>query len=286
MARLVRSSLKLELGVSAVALVAAFAAIPAAAQTTTPTCENGQVSTDTAPCLPQASGGAFGAPVETTAPAAASSDEIVVTGSRIARPRGSETASPLQTVTSQDLDARGYQTVAQALNELPAFGVPGASPVGFNQSSFGAGQSFVDFLGLGSQRTLTLVNGRRFVSGNTASIFGPTGSGGNQVDLNTIPTKLIDRSKRSPRSARRSMVRTRSPAPSTSYCGAITRASISMRRTASPSGVTPRTIVSACWPDTISPAAAATSRSRGNMINQMACSLPIAGRRRATTASG
>lgn len=193
MARLVRSSLKLELGVSAVALVAAFAAIPAAAQTTTPTCENGQVSTDTAPCLPQASGGAFGAPVETTAPAAASSDEIVVTGSRIARPRGSETASPLQTVTSQDLDARGYQTVAQALNELPAFGVPGASPVGFNQSSFGAGQSFVDFLGLGSQRTLTLVNGRRFVSGNTASIFGPTGSGGNQVDLNTIPTKLIDR---------------------------------------------------------------------------------------------
>lgn len=135
-----------------------------------------------------------------TAPAAGpqasgedSANDIVVTGSRIARPRGSETASPLQTVTSQDLDARGYQTVAQALNELPAFGVPGASPVGFNQSSFGAGQSFVDFLGLGSQRTLTLVNGRRFVSGNTASIFGPTGSGGNQVDLNTIPTKLIDR---------------------------------------------------------------------------------------------
>lgn len=120
-------------------------------------------------------------------------DEIVVTGSRIARRRGDETASPLQTISSQDLDARGYQTVAQALNELPSFGVPGASPVGFNQSSFGAGQSFVDFLGLGSQRTLTLVNGRRFVGGNTASIFGPTGSGGNQVDLNVIPTKLIDR---------------------------------------------------------------------------------------------
>jgi outer membrane receptor protein involved in Fe transport len=129
------------------------------------------------------------------APQASTSDndEIVITGSRIARRRGDETASPLQTITSQDLDARGYQTVAQALNELPSFGVPGASPVGFNQSSFGAGQSFVDFLGLGSQRTLTLVNGRRFVSGNTASIFGPTGSGGNQVDLNVIPTKLIDR---------------------------------------------------------------------------------------------
>ncbi len=123
---------------------------------------------------------------------ASADSDIVVTGSRIAR-RGIETASPLQVVTSQDLDARGYQTVAQALNELPSFGVPGSSPVGFSQSSFGAGQSFVNFLGLGSQRTLTLVNGRRFVSGNTASIFGPTGSGGNQVDLNTIPTKLIER---------------------------------------------------------------------------------------------
>lgn len=135
------------------------------------------------------------APANAPAPQASNSadDEIVVTGSRIARRRGDETASPLQTITSQDLDARGYQTVAQALNELPSFGVPGASPVGFGQSSFGAGQSFVDFLGLGSQRTLTLVNGRRFVSGNTASIFGPTGSGGNQVDLNVIPTKLIDR---------------------------------------------------------------------------------------------
>lgn len=134
-------------------------------------------------------------PAGTAAPQASTDDQgdIVVTGSRIARRRGDETASPLQTITSQDLDARGYETVAQALNELPSFGVPGASPVGFNQSSFGAGQSFVDFLGLGSQRTLTLVNGRRFVGGNTASIFGPTGSGGNQVDLNVIPTKLIDR---------------------------------------------------------------------------------------------
>lgn len=121
-----------------------------------------------------------------------SNDTIVVTGSRIAR-RGIDSASPIQVIDSKQLDARGYQTVAQALNELPTFGVPGASPVGFNQSGFGAGQSFVNFLGLGSQRTLTLVNGRRFVSSNTSSIFGPTGAGGSQVDLNVIPTKLIDR---------------------------------------------------------------------------------------------
>lgn len=127
-----------------------------------------------------------------TEEADAPAEAIVVTGSRIAKPNLESTA-PIGIITSEALDTRGFTSVAQALNELPSFGVPGASPVGFGQSGFGAGQSFVDFLGLGSQRTLTLVNGRRFVSSNTSSIFGPTGSGGSQVDLNNIPTKLVDR---------------------------------------------------------------------------------------------
>ena len=160
-------------------LVLAMMAQPAAAQTSAPQ----PTSADAPPVAVQQTA---------RAPEQKAADEVTVTGSRI-RQRGTETSSPLQVITSDDLDTRGYQTVAQALNELPSFGVPGASPVGFNQSGFGAGQSFVDFLGLGSQRTLTLVNGRRFVSSNTSSIFGPTGSGGNQVDLNTIPTKLIER---------------------------------------------------------------------------------------------
>jgi iron complex outermembrane recepter protein len=98
----------------------------------------------------------------------------------------------VQVLSSQQIEARGFNTLGQALNELPSFGVPDSSPVGL-QSSFGPGQSFVNFFGLGSQRTLTLVNGRRFVGSNTAAIFGPTGAGGDQVDLNVIPTKLIDR---------------------------------------------------------------------------------------------
>lgn len=141
-------------------------------------------------------------------------DDIVVTGSRIAR-RGRDTIEPILVLDSAQIETRGFSTLGQALNELPAFGVPGASPVGAGQSDFGPGQSFVDFLGLGSQRTLTLLNGRRFVSSNTASIFGPTAAG-NQVDLNVIPTKLIDRVEPSSRSARRSTVRTRSRARSTS----------------------------------------------------------------------
>lgn len=117
-------------------------------------------------------------------------EAIVVTGSRIARPNY-DTVEPTIVVSSESIEARGFETLGQALNEQPAFGVPGASPVG-GQSSFGQGQSFVNFLGLGSQRTLTLVNGRRFVGSNTSSIFGPTGAG-SQVDLNVIPTKLVDR---------------------------------------------------------------------------------------------
>ncbi|WP_347717434.1 TonB-dependent receptor plug domain-containing protein, partial [Sphingomonas sp.] len=117
---------------------------------------------------------------------------IVVTGSRIAHTRG-DTISPVSVISSKDLNTRGFSTLADALNEQPQFGIPGSSPVGDSQSGFGPGQNFINFLGLGSQRTLVLVNGQRFVSSNTSSIFGPTGSGGGQVDLNIIPTKLIDR---------------------------------------------------------------------------------------------
>jgi len=117
---------------------------------------------------------------------------IVVTGSRIRRPNY-DTAQPAVVIDSAQIESRGFETLGQAINEQPAFGVPGASPVGAAQGGeFGSGQSFVNFLGLGDQRTLTLVNGRRFVSGNTAAIFGPT-SAGSQVDLNNINTKLVDR---------------------------------------------------------------------------------------------
>ena len=117
---------------------------------------------------------------------------IVVTGSRIQRPNF-ETLQPAVVINSAQIEARGFETLGQALNEQPSFGIPGASPVGAGQAgSFGSGQNFVNFLGLGSQRTLVLVNGRRFIGSNTASIFGPTAAG-LQVDLNSINTKLVER---------------------------------------------------------------------------------------------
>lgn len=116
--------------------------------------------------------------------------EVVVTGSRIARP-DLDRLQPTTVISSKVFDERGYNDAGQALSELPAFGVQPASAAN-TQASFGIAQSFVDFYALGSQRTLTLVNGRRFVSANTPSIFGPA-SPGQQVDLNVIPTKLIER---------------------------------------------------------------------------------------------
>ena len=117
--------------------------------------------------------------------------EVVITGSRIARP-DLDRLEPTTTVDSAMFDNRGYTDIGQALGELPGFGVQPSSSANV-QSPYGIGQSFVDLYSLGSQRTLTLVNGRRFVSSNTASLFGGAVSPGQQVDLNVIPTKLIDR---------------------------------------------------------------------------------------------
>jgi iron complex outermembrane recepter protein len=121
--------------------------------------------------------------------------EVVVTGSRIARPEF-DNLQPTVTLDSKAFDQRGYLDVGQALSELPAFATQPSSAVN-TQAGFGIAQSFVDLYGLGSQRTLTLVNGRRFVSSNTSSVNNngsntSNGGPGGQVDLNTVPTKLID----------------------------------------------------------------------------------------------
>jgi len=115
-------------------------------------------------------------------------DRITVTGTRIRR-EGVDTFYPAITVDSQTLQDAAFTNVASALNQLPSFG-PGLTPAG-GQNTFAAGQNFVNFLGLGTQRTLTLVNGRRFVSSNAPILFGATG--GLQVDFNVIPVGVVER---------------------------------------------------------------------------------------------
>jgi len=116
-------------------------------------------------------------------------ERIEVTGSRIKR-IGLETVQPIAVIDASELAELGYTNVADALNNLPSFGTPGNSGEG-DQGSQGVGQSFVNFYGMGSQRTLTLVNGRRFVSSNPLS--GGGAADGLQVDLNMIPIAMVKR---------------------------------------------------------------------------------------------
>jgi outer membrane receptor protein involved in Fe transport len=110
------------------------------------------------------------APAE--APAADEGGEIVVTGSRI--DRNFDTPTPTLTVTAEDLSVGARPNVAAALNDLPQFrATTSAQTTGTNT---GAGNAPVDLRGLGINRTLVLVDGRRIVSDN---------------DLNTIPNVMI-----------------------------------------------------------------------------------------------
>ncbi|MEZ5561186.1 MAG: TonB-dependent receptor [Pseudomonadales bacterium] len=117
-------------------------------------------------------------------------ETMVVTGSRIPR-AGFDTMLPATQIDAERLRIAGYTNAADALNDLPSFGLPGASTQG-DQSEYSVGNNFVNFLGLGSQRTLTLVNGRRFVASNSPTLFSDA-SPGLQVDLNVIPASMIER---------------------------------------------------------------------------------------------
>lgn len=119
---------------------------------------------------------------------------IVVTGSRIARLR-SDAIAPTQVVSGAVLERSGDVLIEEHFKRLPAFSFtsPGASsPIGPQSGPFGSGQTFLDYLSLGSQRTLVLIDSHRSVSSSSASVFG-AGDPGSQVDINTIPTLMIDR---------------------------------------------------------------------------------------------
>lgn len=112
-------------------------------------------------------------------------DRVIVTGSRIPR-TGSDTTTPapVSVVDSQEFTDRGFVQAGQALNELT--NIPPSRPIGgFDGSGPGLGTQFPSLFNLGAGRTLTLVNGRRFVSSG--------GLGDNVVDANMIPTGLLDR---------------------------------------------------------------------------------------------
>ena len=104
---------------------------------------------------------------------------IIVTGSRIKQPN-LESASPVTVISAAEFAQTGTTRVEDLVNSLPqVFAGQGA-----NVSNGSTGTATLDLRGLGSERTLVLVNGRRVVPGD------PTTSA---ADINVIPAALIKR---------------------------------------------------------------------------------------------
>jgi len=109
-------------------------------------------------------------------------EEIVVTGSRLVR-SGFDTPSPVVMIGVDEIRSSTSPALGDLLNDLPqlrtTFGLS-------NSSRFigTAGVGSLDLRGLGTERTLVLINGRRHVSSS---------EGEQDVDVNSIPTDMIDR---------------------------------------------------------------------------------------------
>jgi len=127
---------------------------------------------------------------QTAAEGASEIGEVVVTGSRIKRAE-TTTEAPVSILTAQAIEDRGFIQAGQALNELTA-NMPQFAQAAGSGSAAGNGAQFPNLFGLGAGRTLTLVNGRRFVTTSAGSGTG-IGAGERVVDTNVIPTGLIQR---------------------------------------------------------------------------------------------
>jgi len=113
-------------------------------------------------------------------PAAEPGQDIVVTGTRIPQ-ANLESVSPVTVVSDQDLKLQGTARVEDLLNTLPSVMASQSSGI----SNGADGTATVDLRGLGPNRTLVLVNGRRLVPGSPASA-GP-------ADINFIPSSIVKR---------------------------------------------------------------------------------------------
>lgn len=119
---------------------------------------------------------------------AAQVDEVVVTGSRIRRNEFTST-QPVQIITARESSLEGLVDPAEILQSSTAAANAGQINnyfTGFLTPSGGPGANTISLRGLGAQRTLVLINGRRAGPAGARGQVGPT-------DLNTIPSSMIER---------------------------------------------------------------------------------------------
>lgn len=116
--------------------------------------------------------------IATSSDAGIAAEDIIVTGSRIAR-RDYVSESPITTMSNEAIRSAGQLTLEKAVSQLPQFGLgENSTQTGYNTS----GQASLNLRGLGTFRNLVLLDGRRLQPSNTQQV----------VDLNTIPTALIE----------------------------------------------------------------------------------------------
>jgi outer membrane receptor protein involved in Fe transport len=116
--------------------------------------------------------------------------EVIVTGSRIPVPPTVTATSPITQVTSQDIATQGRTDMSDLLNNLPQTSINSSNDFGNTSNPLSApgGITTVDLRGLGAQRTLVLVNGRRLGNGD------PNTTNQNPApDIDQIPVALIER---------------------------------------------------------------------------------------------
>jgi iron complex outermembrane receptor protein len=122
--------------------------------------------------------------------AVAPDEVIIVTGSRL--PTSGFTAPTPVTVVGADLIQRQAATnIADVLNQLPSFRPQGSRATG---GVFGnnLGAQTADLRGLGANRSLVLIDGRRVVAG---TVGGGSLTPGGAVDLNIVPTSIVARAE-------------------------------------------------------------------------------------------
>lgn len=115
-------------------------------------------------------------------------EKYEVTGSRIRR-LDYETTSPVVTFTSGAIEEKGYATLGEFMQSLPYNNSTGVSE--FTTGSFVTGAATINPRGLGSNRVLTLVNGRRAVP--YALTNSASGTAQTVFNFNSIPSSAIQR---------------------------------------------------------------------------------------------
>ena len=96
-------------------------------------------------------------------------EKVVVTGSRIARDPNLASPSPVQAISEEDIQLSGEFSVTDVINDIPALFSSTTAESSIDSASFSDGANILNLRGLGANRTLTLVNGRRHVGGSAGS---------------------------------------------------------------------------------------------------------------------